>query len=428
MQILLYAIFLALSAPAEPKTGTISGIIVESGSQTPIVAAEVKVDDTQIGAFSDKAGYYLIANVPVGTQTLLVTREGYRSRNIASVEVKNALRTTLNIVLDPQPSDTYSLESSADYFAKPGDTTASYDHLSAEEIRRSPGSAEDVNLVLQSLPGVAPDYDKSANLIVRGGMPWENLTLVDGFYTGPAVHFSSDMGSGGDVFSTINGKVLGGVDFYAGGFPARYGDRLSSVTAITLRNPATDRFHGEGDFNVVGFSSRLEGPITPWASVLLAGRYSFVEVLSQFMDLGIGGAIPKYYDWQGKSIIVPGQNQQIELLTLGANDRIHLTPEDMGRPYGQDYKSRHAFYGTGYTVNWAGGITELRLSSTDQTWDLLFDQDYTYTRSVGYDLKLDHQLPLSAQWLTRFGGEGGLTDFKSRAMIMRRIIPKMGNT
>lgn len=392
---------------AEDKTGVVSGRILESGSLAPISYCTVSVEKTSVKTQSDEKGYYIISDVPVGTQIVTVRRDGYRTQSFPDIEVKNGIRTTLNIKLDPEASQSFSMESSADYFSKPGDTTTSYEALSNEEIRRAPGAVEDVNLVLQSLPGVAPSDDRGANVVVRGGMPGENLTLVDGFDTGAVTHFSSELGAITDLFCTINSKIVNDVEFYAGGFPARFGDRLSSVTNINLKAPSTDRIHGEGDFNMAGTSASLQAPIIPGFAIMGAGRYSFIEILNSFVNVA-GESVPHFYDWQGKGLAQLSDNQQLEILALGAVDELKIDPGVDGNENAYHYFYSNSFAGLGHDISWSGGVTSSKLSYGKQHWINKYNELYSESDLNNLKLEAEHRMKLSDVILARFGVSGRL--------------------
>jgi hypothetical protein len=102
--------------------------------------------------------------------------------------------------------------------------------LSFKELHTTPAFIEtDVFRSIQLLPAVSAQNDFSAALIVRGGSPDENLILLDGIEVYNPYHI-------GGVFSTFNPDAVTDADFIAGGFPAEFGGRLSSVLRITSKD------------------------------------------------------------------------------------------------------------------------------------------------------------------------------------------------
>src|SRR6185436_6013685 len=121
------------------------------------------------------------------------------------------------------------------FFTKDPNTTVSFFNYNYAEIRRSPGASEDVIKFFQSSPGVSTGYDLFNDLLVRGGSPTENLTLIDGMEIPNPNHFGIP-GTNSGLLSYINLKMVKDVSFYTGGFPAKYGDKISSVMDIKFRD------------------------------------------------------------------------------------------------------------------------------------------------------------------------------------------------
>ena len=106
----------------------------------------------------------------------------------------------------------------------------------------------DVLKVLQLLPGVQAGGEGSSGLYVRGGSPDQNLMLLDGTPVYNASHLFG-------FFSVFNADAIKNVELIKGGFPARYGGRLSSVVDITMKEGNMQKLHGEGAIGLI--ASRL---------------------------------------------------------------------------------------------------------------------------------------------------------------------------
>ena len=119
-------------------------------------------------------------------------------------------------------------------------STSSY-NLDFEEIRRAPGAVEDISSMVQIMPGVSPANDQRNDLIVRGGSPAENLTMIDGIEI-PNINHYPTQGSTSGPIGMINVKFINDVNFSTGGFSARYGDKLSSVMDISFREGYRKKF------------------------------------------------------------------------------------------------------------------------------------------------------------------------------------------
>jgi len=121
------------------------------------------------------------------------------------------------------------------YFSNSPDLKLGTLTQSNEEIRRLPGGSEDVLRAISILPGVARVEARRNDLIVRGGAPSENLFIVDGIEAQNINHFGTQ-GSGGGPLSYINLDYVDQTTFSTGGFGVRYGDKLSSVLNIELKD------------------------------------------------------------------------------------------------------------------------------------------------------------------------------------------------
>jgi hypothetical protein len=159
----------------------------------------------------------------------------------------------------------------AGYFTKIPDTPLSTLVQTNEEIRRLPGGLEDVARAIAILPGVAQVDGGRNDLIVRGGAPSENLFVIDNIEVPNINHFGTQGASGGPL-SFINLDFVENTSFSTGGFGARYGDKLSSVLNITLRDGRKEGIGGKATVSASQFGLNLEGPLGKDANTLFSSR------------------------------------------------------------------------------------------------------------------------------------------------------------
>ena len=146
----------------------------------------------------------------------------------------------------------------AGYFHTKAVQPVSITSLSAEEIRRAPGSGGDISRVIMGLPSLAKVNDQSNSLIVRGGSPLENGFFLDCIEIQNINHFPSQGATGGPI-GMVNIDLIDEVNFTAGGFSASHGDKLSSVLQMTMREGNRENFEGQLDLSVMGFGGVAEG-------------------------------------------------------------------------------------------------------------------------------------------------------------------------
>ena len=101
--------------------------------------------------------------------------------------------------------------------------------LRPKQVLSTAGSLDNPFRTLQTLPGVAGTDEFGSKLSVRGGAPDQNLTMMDGV----EIHNPYRLFG---LTSAFNPETIGRFELLAGGFGAKYGDRLSSVVVIENRD------------------------------------------------------------------------------------------------------------------------------------------------------------------------------------------------
>jgi hypothetical protein len=255
---------LLLTPPAHAeltaRTGSIGGQIAGLVTQQPIAGAIVTVEGTGLSAQTDAEGRFRIEGLAVGSYRLLVSARGFVPQREADVNVTVGRETPLSLKLQDAVARNEQVEVSASYFSKPDDVATSAFHMSYEDVRRAPGALGDVGRMLQALPSAMVRDDMRNDIVARGGSPSENLILVDGIEVPNLSHFGAQGVSGGAI-SILNAELISDVDFMAGGFPAPYGQRLSSVLEVGLREGSREHFESEFDLGIAGAGFVAEGPI-----------------------------------------------------------------------------------------------------------------------------------------------------------------------
>ena len=337
------------------STGTVSGEVRDAVTQQPLPGANVIVTGTSLGASTDANGYYVINGLTPGKHVLRATMVGYESALNADVMVHPQRNTRILFALRSSDIELNAVEVTGDYFARPADNPVSVRTLSPEEIRRSPGSAEDIFRVMQSLPGVATAGGKSAQLIVRGGSPDENLTLLDNIEIYNPIHFARTGESMG-IISIVNPALLQSVDFLTGGFPAQYGDKMSSVFDMSLKDGNREMFNTDLNLNIAGFGAMVDGPLSQNSSMILSVRRGFFDILTGLMGKP---AAPRYYDAVGKVTLDLDANNRIGFVGFYYLDQVDKsgTTKESSAMSKYDYLARDD-YGMAFGVNWRSLLTQ----------------------------------------------------------------------
>jgi outer membrane receptor for ferrienterochelin and colicin len=306
------------------QVGSIRGRVVEYGNLQPLAGVNIAVQDTRLGAATDTEGNYLIDKVPVGAYTVEFTYMGYETKNITDVIVKSNKTTFVNTELSWQVLEAEAITVQAGYFESPVEASVSSHTLNYEEVRRSPGSREDVSRMIQNFAGVSPTSDDRNDLVVRGGSPSEVLFTVDHIDIPNPNHFGTQGATGGPIIM-LNNEFVEEVVFMAGGFPAEYGHKASGAMDIQLREGNRHAYNGKFDFSFAGAGGYLEGPLgSERGSFLVAYHRSYLDL---FEDLFNYGGVPIYTNYQGKFAYDLNDTHKTSLLFIGGNDRIDIKYE-----------------------------------------------------------------------------------------------------
>jgi len=136
-------------------------------------------------------------------------------------------------------------------------------------------SSPDIIKTLQRSSGVASGVELTSGLYVHGGNNDENLFLIDG---SPLYQVNHALG----LFSAFNADVIKNIDFYKGGFPARYGGRLSSIIDVRTDDGDLNHYHGSYRLGLLDGSLQFEGPIRKGKTSFNFGlRRSWIDLLSR---------------------------------------------------------------------------------------------------------------------------------------------------
>lgn len=309
-RILILSALLISGTTAMAQDASVSGFVRDAETAEPLPYVNIVLEGSSRGTTTDERGYYVIKKLPPGNYTLQISFIGYELVK-EPLELAADLELRRDIDLQPENLQGQEVLVTADRTRFEKSVEVSRVNLSSRELEAVPAFVEaDVFRSIQMLPGVVSQNDFSAALVVRGGSPDENLILLDGIEVYNPYHF-------GGIFSAFNTDAISNAEFQAGGFPVRYGGRLSSTLEISTKEgspqggmmprwwPLDNYFDlSHGSINVSLLSSKvfLEGPLHQGGWIFSARRTYFdqvAEALNRMNDTI--PTIPYYfYDFQGK--------------------------------------------------------------------------------------------------------------------------------
>jgi outer membrane receptor for ferrienterochelin and colicin len=380
-------LFTTVCTHAAIQSGSIKGQVVEQTTKEPICGANVCLEGTLLGASTDTSGHFTIAGVPPGPHALSVRMVGYDPAVLPDVLVSPERPVTLTIELRQSSLVGEEVTVTSGYFRTSDVASLGNIGFNAQEIRRAPGSANDVSRILMALPSVAAVSDNANDLAVRGGSPMENAFFVDGIQVPNINHFPAQGSTGGPI-GMLNIDFIDNVDLYTSGFSSAYGDRLSSVVDIRLREGNAERLFGKAFFNFAGFGGMGEGPLPG-----VSGSWMFAANKS-YLDLLVGaigtGAAPRYGDLQGKATIDIAANHKFEILDIFGESKIDFSrkdAEDSGQQYYGDNQNSQNTIGSAWRAIWGNGCTSLTTLSLSTT---NFQNNFSEMRTNQLALRSDN--------------------------------------
>lgn len=302
---------------------TISGFVEDLSSGEKLIQANIVELKGNKGTVSNSFGFYSLS-LPPGTYTLAVTYVGY-SRLTDTLDLERD--TTITWQLDPN-IDLETVEVTAERVKRLQDESQmSSVEIPMQQLKKIPALLGEVDVLkaLQLLPGVQSGGEGQNGLYVRGGSPDQNLILLDGVPIYNASHLFG-------FFSVFNADAIKDVKLIKGGFPARYGGRLSSVIDITMKDGHKDEFHGDVSIGVVSSKATIEGPlIKNKTSFLVSARRTYLDILARplikkgFESDGSEGVLGYYfYDLNAKITHKLGAHDQLTLSAYKGSDRFYL--------------------------------------------------------------------------------------------------------
>lgn len=233
-------------------TVTVSGYVIDDEGGEKLLGAHVSDPKNTFGVTTNNYGFYSL-KVPKGEVLLGFTYVGYRPvlahLNLTSDTVLNVYMKSSLLLdeLEVEEDATY------DIIEDPGMSTV---ELTIEEIENLPALAGEVDVfkAMHQVPGVKFGDENTVNLYVRGGDADQNLILMDGVPLYNTYHLFG-------FVSIINADAVNSVKLIKGGYPARYGGRLSSVLDVRMREGNSKKLAGQASIGLLTAQFTVEGPI-----------------------------------------------------------------------------------------------------------------------------------------------------------------------
>ncbi|WP_373524438.1 carboxypeptidase-like regulatory domain-containing protein [Aquiflexum sp.] len=359
--IILFCFFYGVCFLSLAQKVTVSGTVKDADNGETLIGVNVFDKKNQKGAVTNNYGFFSYSLFEkevdlvfsyVGYEPLLISLSLERD-TLLSVELRPA--GYLNeVVIEGQRDD--PIQES---------TQMGTVNVPLRDIKNLPALMGEVDIfkVIQLLPGVQSGSEGASGLYVRGGSPDQNLVLLDGVPVYNATHLFG-------FFSVFNADAINNVELIKGGFPARYGGRLSSVIDITMKEGNMKKFQGEGSVGLIASKLTLEGPIVKdKTSFLLSARRTYLDLIARpIIRKSTGGQEDVgyyFYDVNAKVNHIFNQKNRLYLSYYGGDDVAYSSYNYNGSRFGGGSGTNQSREEAG--LGWGNNIAAVR-------WNHVFNQ------------------------------------------------------
>ncbi|MEJ5304335.1 MAG: TonB-dependent receptor [Ignavibacteria bacterium] len=320
---IIYVLILIINLTNVLIAGEIKGRVVsEDGS--PIPNVNLILLGTKYGTSSDLNGQFLFSQIPPAKYKLQASAIGYETK-VFEVNLLQKNSIDLKITLTQVAVEIQSVVVSASKLQSQEDARTSLISIEPKAAKILPGAGEDIMRTLQALPGVSSINDFSSQLIIRGSGPDQNLIIFNDVEVFNPYRLYG-------AISMFNPETVEDINLITGGFPARYGDRLSAVLEVTNRDGARSKFFsGNVNINLTNANVVFEGknPFGLEGSWIFNSRRTYYDLLLEPFVKRAGlikgdFSFPNFYDFQFQISTFPSAGHKVSFTSLYSRDGVAL--------------------------------------------------------------------------------------------------------
>ena len=301
----------------------LSGKVTDHNNQI-LPGSNIVIKETLDGTSTDKNGIYNLKIPPNRSIVIEVSFIGFYSEKIRIPMLKQGQVYSLNIQLNPKNKIINDVIVSDKESRK-----KSLSRIKTKHVTLIPGSNSDIETILKTLPGVSSANELSSQYSVRGGNFDENLVYVNGIeiYRPFLIHSGQQEG-----LSFINPNLVSNIEFSAGGFEAKYGDKMSSVLDITYKKPIEHKASIQS--SLLGGSLHMEGiMLNNRLTYIMGARHKRNQYLLNSLDTR-AEYNPQFSDFQTFINYRLKDNWNISFLGSISENKYQMIPENRDTEFG----------------------------------------------------------------------------------------------
>jgi len=383
------------------QTETIRGFVYEESSSEPIIFANVYLKGENIGTATDDNGYFIFPNISQGDYVIEVEFIGYQKKSIPiSIVVGNKLPVQ-KIYLLKSNFELDVVDLTTEKSENKNLVNSSVIKLTSKNLKKLPSLGGEVDLAqfIQVLPGVVFTGDQGGKLYIRGGAPIHNKVLLDGMTIYNPFHSIG-------FFSVFDSDIIKKTDVYTGGFPAKFGGRISSIMNIKTRDGNKKKFSGKISANTFSSKLLLEGPFLGTSnenletSAIFSLRSSYLDKTSKnfYSYISKDGLPYSFTDLYGKMSFFSNNGSKFNLYGFNFLDEVDY--EDLTQ---LGWKT----YGVGSNFVLVPGsakmLIEGEITYSNYNIDEKSEEEDLTSQINGFNLNLDFSYFMSKQSEIRYG-------------------------
>ena len=323
MRLLLLPLLLIVATAVNAQdTGMLKGSVRDSIGK-PVEFANVSLLGTQVGTMTNPDGTYEL-EVPSGrSYTVIISCVGYRTKQFGVRLDQGETRVQdISLLQDIRALREVSVSARQE-------RGSTFHRIDVEELNYMPTTTGKVETIIKSQAGVSSNNELSSQYSVRGGNFDENLVYVNDIEIYRPFLVRSGQQEG---LSFVNSDLVSSIKFSAGGFDARYGDKMSSALDISYKRPRS--FRGSSSVSLLGAAAHVEGASNTGRFTYLAGyRYKTTSYLLNTLETS-GDYKPQFNDFQ--TLLTYQLSRTLELSFLGnwSSNTYQFIPQTRNTEFG----------------------------------------------------------------------------------------------
>ncbi|MBN2664519.1 MAG: TonB-dependent receptor [Bacteroidales bacterium] len=318
-QILFLLLILINTILSSGQNIILSGKIIDSLTEENLSGVNIIIQSTNNSTISNEYGFFSISTKQSDTLMVIFSQLGYQTKVIKMNSQENSNLKVKLISQDIEIEDVTINNNN-----KTSDISTNKISVKTLQILPSIGGENDLMKMFKLMPGVQSAENKSS-LSVRGGTDDQNLIIIDDV----PLYYVNHLGGFVSVFNT---DAINDISLIKGGFPARYGGRLSSVIDIKMKEGNLNNYEKNISVGVLSSKISIEGPIEKKkSSFMISARRFNLDLLTRPITYFFNDKIQSgynFYDLNLKLNKIINENNRLFFSFYSGDDKLFVTTNE----------------------------------------------------------------------------------------------------